>query len=184
MTKAPAVARPDGGDRRRRYRRLGKSSPAPRWPASGIATFPPVTGVAADAMYFCGLGPIAEVKRCQYARHGAGLLTPEAETETRFTAADTSSGGRSSRTATCGPRRSARCIRPLTAACRGGLRGAQGPRLTASDLHELKMAMAAAHLDAGGTSEAFVAARRRYEAAKAARRSGFLRPKSPRCPGF
>jgi hypothetical protein len=125
MTKAPAVARPDGGDRRRRYRRLGKSSPAPRWPASGIATFPPVTGVAADAMYFCGLGPIAEVKRCQYARHGAGLLTPEAETETRFTAADTSSGGRSSRTATCGPRGSARCIRPLTAACRGGLRGAR-----------------------------------------------------------
>jgi hypothetical protein len=37
-----------------------------------------------------------------------------------------------------------------------------------ADLHELKMAMAAAHPDRGGSSAAFIAARARYMAAKAA----------------
>lgn len=36
------------------------------------------------------------------------------------------------------------------------------------DLHAPKMAMAAAHPDAGGTNEAFIEARRRYLRAKAA----------------
>jgi hypothetical protein len=36
------------------------------------------------------------------------------------------------------------------------------------DLNQLKSEMAAAHPDRGGTDEAFIAARRRYEDAKAA----------------